>query len=138
MLRKIVAFISPVSALKKGMLERQPLPMGRKQFMEWSDRIIALAMIDADHESQRFALADMILHLNATEDHKEDGYFVKILRKVAVNQVADAMRKEIRDLAKARLVEAEAQVMSHNTDGEVTPTSEATVNVLEDPKLQAT
>ena len=88
--------------LVRGMQELQPLPLGMKAFEEWSDRIIDKAMIGADRDSQKFALADMILHLNATEDHKEDGYFVKVLRKVAVNQVADAKRKLIKETFEAR------------------------------------
>src|ERR1035438_8208296 len=82
---------------KNPLLERQPLPMGRKQFDDWSDRIISIANIVADTDSQKFALADMLLHLGPTESHKEDAHFVHYLRKVAVNQVADAMRNEIRE-----------------------------------------
>lgn len=83
--------------------KKRSLPLGVKEFHAWSDIIISGALIGADSESQKFALADMILHLNPTEDHKEDAYFIKVLRKTAVNQVADYMRKEIRDQAKARL-----------------------------------
>ena len=77
------------------MTEKRALPQGRKEFEEWSDRIIKSAMVMADAKSQKYALADMILHLGATEDFKEDAYFIKHLRKVAVNQVADAVRTEI-------------------------------------------
>ncbi len=86
---------------------KRPLPLGRKEFMAWSDRIIAAAMIPADVQSQRAALADMILHLGPTEDHKEDAHFIKTLRKVSVNQVAHALFVEIRDETKARIKAAE-------------------------------
>lgn len=92
------------------MNERRPLPMGKKEFHEWSDRIIAGAMIPgATVESQKFALADQLLHLGPTESHKEDAFFIHVLRKFAVNQVADAMRHEIRDEAKARLAKEEEE-----------------------------
>jgi hypothetical protein len=87
--------------LIKQMTEMRPLPQGRQEFEEWSDRIISGAMVKADVKSQKYALADMILHLGATEDHKEDAYFIKHLRKVAVNQVADAIRREIYEAKKA-------------------------------------
>lgn len=90
------------------MNERQPLPMGRKEFEEWSDRIISGAMIPgATPESQKFTLANLLLHLGPQESHKEDAFFIHSLRKFAVNQVADALRTEIRDSVKARLEKEE-------------------------------
>lgn len=95
---------TPKTAILDQMQERRPLPLGVKEFEEWSDRIISGACIPgATPESQKFALADMILHLGPTESHKEDAYFIHCLRKYAVNQVADEMRKRIRDQAKERL-----------------------------------
>lgn len=96
--------LTPVKTILEQMQERRPLPMGVKAFHEWADRIISGACVPgATVESQKFALADMILHLGPTESHKEDAYFIHCMRKYAVNQVADAMRKEIRDAAKERL-----------------------------------
>lgn len=90
------------------MNERRPLPMGRKEFDEWATRIISGALVPgATEESQRFALANLLLHLGPTESHKEDAFFIHSLRKFAVNQVADAVRVEIRDTAKARLAKEE-------------------------------
>jgi hypothetical protein len=78
--------------------------MGVTEFHEWSDRIMSGTLIPgATPESIKFALADMLLHLGPTESHKEDAFFIHSLRKFAVNQVADEMRKKIRDDAKARL-----------------------------------
>jgi len=92
------------------MHERRPLPMGRAEFEEWSDRIIAGALIPgATVESQKWTLANLLLHLGPTESHKEDAFFIHSLRKFATNQVADAMRNEIRDAEKARLAEKEKQ-----------------------------
>lgn len=102
--------------------KKKPLPLGMAEFEVWSDRIIALAMVDADAQSQKFVLADLITHLNATEDFKEDGYFVKVLRKMAINQIADAKRREIRDATKARLAaEEQAAVSAPQQNGDVTP-----------------
>ena len=114
--------------------ERRPLPMGVKEFEEWSDRIIAGAMIPlvegASTESLKFALADSILHLGPTESHKEDAYFIHMLRKAAANQVADFMRKEIRDAAKARLAKQEEENKLKLINGEK--------QVLADPSVQGT
>jgi len=100
-------FTSTDTILKQ-MQERRPLPMGVKDFHEWSDRIIAGACIPGvTPRSQKFALADMILHLGPTESHKEDAFFIHSLRKAAVNQVADEMRRSIRDDAKAELAKQE-------------------------------
>jgi hypothetical protein len=90
------------------LLERRPLPMGRQEFEAWSDRIISGAMLNADVESQKFTLANLLLHLGPTESHKEDAFFIHSLRKFAGNQVADAVRVEIRDKVKLRLAKEEA------------------------------
>lgn len=97
-----------VETIKHQLNDRRPLPMGREEFEVWSNRIITGAMIQATPESQKFTLANLLLHLGPTESHKEDNFFIHSLRKFAVNQVADAMRIEIRDAAKARL-EAEEE-----------------------------
>ena len=82
------------------LLERRPLPIGRKQFMEWSDRIISGAMVEADEESLRFSLSAMIMQLGPTEAFREDAYFILSLRKAAVNQTAHAMMMEIKEKQK--------------------------------------
>ncbi len=97
------------------MNESRPLPMGRKEFDEWSERIIAGALIpnaagkvfqiagleawdpDSEYsihlEGQKFALANMLMHLGPTESHKPDAFFIHSLRKFAINQVADTITK---------------------------------------------
>jgi hypothetical protein len=81
--------------IKKDLLEPYPLPLGRKEFDEWSDKIIDAACIPgATKESLKFALADMITHSKPNESFVPLGHFVHTLRKVAANQVAlDALRE---------------------------------------------
>ena len=57
----------------------------------------------ATHESQKFALAEMIMHMKPTDDHCEDSFFIKSLRKSAANQIAHAKMIELREGAKERL-----------------------------------
>lgn len=100
---------TPVELIQDQMLERRPLPLGRKEFEEWSDRIISGALIQADVRSQKFVLADVLLHLGPTEDHKEDAYFIHTLRKMAVNQVAIMIRDELKAQQQAELKAKEAE-----------------------------
>jgi len=100
--------LTPKSTILEQLNEKRPLPLGSTEFDEWADRIISGTLLDADADSMKFALANMLLHLGPTESHKEDAFFVHSLRKVAVNQVADAKRHEIQARAKARLAAEEA------------------------------
>lgn len=95
---------TPPEVISAQMLEPRPLPMGVKEFHDWSDRIIAGAMIHADAPSLKFALAEMIMHLKPTDSHCPDAHFIHSLRKGAANQVAYAMMQEIRDARKAALL----------------------------------
>ena len=101
------------------MLERRPLPIGRTQFHEWSDRIIAGAMVDASTRSQKFALAEMILHLQPTEAFKDDAHFILKLRKGAVNETVVAMMKEIKEEQEKekKLAEATAPTSGDDSGG---------------------
>lgn len=91
-------------------MELRPLPLGRKEFEEWSDRIISGALIPgATNESQKATLAGCVLHLGPTESHKEDAFFIHTLRKLAANQVAHAMFIEYQTIEKTRLAELEKQ-----------------------------
>jgi hypothetical protein len=80
-----------------------PLPMGMADFHNWADVIISQTGMTATVDSQKFVLANLILELPPDTDAKEDEYFIKRLRKVAANQVADNVRSEIRNATKARL-----------------------------------
>lgn len=86
-----------IDHIKEEMMEKRPLPIGRTQFIEWSDRIIAGAMVEASTRSQRFALASMLLHIGSVESFKEDAFFIHSLRKGAVNETASYMMKEIKE-----------------------------------------
>ena len=119
---------TPKSLVKDQLNEKRALPLGRTEFEIWSDRIISGACIPgATPESIKFALADQLLHLGPTVDFEADLYFIKCLRKFAVNQVADAMRTEIRDTAKARLEKAKLEAVP-SQPGEVTPSQQGVTN----------
>jgi hypothetical protein len=85
------------------MLEPMPLPLGITEFELWSERIISGTSLQADVDSQKFALATMLMHLPPTTDHECDGYFIKALRKSAINQVADQKMRELRANVKLKL-----------------------------------
>lgn len=83
--------------------EPRPLPMGRKDFEDWSDRIISGAVLPgATAESQKFALAGMLTHIGPTESHKPDAHFVHSLRVCAIKQVAIDIIRELNEAKKAR------------------------------------
>lgn len=99
---------TPTALISEQMNEPRPLPMGVTEFHEWSDRIIAGAMVPADHAGQKYALAEMIMHLKPTQDFCDDAHFIHTLRKGAINQVAYAMMEEIRASRKAALAAQES------------------------------
>jgi hypothetical protein len=85
-----------VGDITQQMLEKRPLPIGRTQFEEWSNRIISGAMIDASTRSLKWALCEMVYHLAPTEAFKEDAHFILKLRKGAVNETCAAIMREIK------------------------------------------
>ena len=99
-----------VGDMRDDRLERKPLPIGKTQALEWSDRIIAGAAVDADKETQRFALMGMLMQIAPTEAFKEDAYFMLALRAAAVKQTAHLMAQELKKdhEAKKKLAEATA------------------------------
>lgn len=129
---------TPPNAIRDQLLERRPLPIGKTEWEAFVDRIFSgLCVPGLTRESVAFALADQILHLGPTEDFKEDAFFIHALRKFAVNQTADDMRKEIRDIAKARLAKeeaekAEASKVTQLTLSEVTPNLTGAADVQKD------
>jgi hypothetical protein len=107
---------TPKDVVVSQMTEPRPLPLGRQEFEEWSDRLIAGAMIQGGKEDpkvfiegQKFALANMLLHLGPTESHKPDAHFIHSLRKVAVNQVAHMISLEIKEASNARVAAKKAR-----------------------------
>lgn len=86
----------PVADINAQMREPRPLPIGRTEFEEWAERIIAGAMIPgATAEDQKYALGGMIMALGPTESHKPDAHFIHSLRKVACSQTAHTIMQEI-------------------------------------------
>ena len=105
---------TPKEEIINQMNESRPLPMGLQEFHEWADRIISGALVPGGAEdpevfieSQKFALANMLMHLGPHESHKPDAFFIHSLRKFAINQVADTIRKELHQRAKERTAEKE-------------------------------
>jgi hypothetical protein len=95
----------PVDNISNQLKEMRPLPLGRSEFEDWSDRIISGAMLPIKADDQKYALANMIMQLGPTEHMKYDLHFISMLRKAAVNQVADEIRKEMYAKKQAALEE---------------------------------
>lgn len=114
-----------VGEFKEAMQEKQPLPIGKTQFIEWTDRIISGAHIEASVESLRFSLAAMLMHLGPTEAFKEDAFFILSLRKAAVNQTAHSMMQELK----------EAQEKKQAAESAAKPLEVISGAVLENEKL---
>lgn len=116
-----------VGDITEQMRERRPLPIGRTQFDEWSDRIISGAGVEASVRSMKWALAEMIFHCGPTEAFKEDAHFILKLRKGAVNETAAAIMREIKEnheLEKKKQAEATAPKLEVVADE---PVSDQTV-----------
>ena len=88
------------------MNEPRPLPMGQKEFVEWTDRIISGALIPCDdRDSLVAALSAMLMQLGPTESHKPDAYFIHSLRKAATNEVAHANFQALKKKKEAKAKE---------------------------------
>lgn len=118
---------TPKSALKDELTEKRPLPVGLAEFHEWSERIISGAMLTSTAESQKFALANLLLSLSPTIAFEADVYFIQCLRKTAVNQVAEFIREQTRNAAKARLLAEELK----QKQAEATAPPSSSAEVLE-------
>jgi hypothetical protein len=89
--------LTPKGVILTQMEEPRPLPMGMKEFEEWSARIISGALIPTEDEtSLKAALAAMLMALGPTEDHKPDSFFIHSLRKAAANEVAHSVFQQIK------------------------------------------
>jgi hypothetical protein len=110
---------TPKDVILRQMSEPRPLPMGRKEFEVWSDRIIGGAMIPgATPKSLKFALAEMVMHAKPTDSHIPDGYFIQCLRKSAANQVCWEIVKESQEEKKAAVMAAQTQMKVVTNVGE--------------------
>lgn len=101
---------TPVSVIRDQLREPRPLPTGMTEFEEWSDRIISGTMLTAEKDSLKFALASMLRSLPATEDHKEDIFFIKHLRRSAVEQIALAKMQALKEAAAAKFAIEKAKL----------------------------
>ena len=72
--------------LVSSLSRKRPLPVGMSEFEGWSARIIEGAMLSATEETQKFALASMLLQLPASEAFKDDGFFINSLRMAATTE----------------------------------------------------
>jgi hypothetical protein len=80
------------------LTEKRPLPVGVTEFHDWSDRIIKAAGLPSRLEDQKYVLANVICNnCGPAVAFESDAYFIAYLRKVAANQVADEMRKRIKE-----------------------------------------
>jgi hypothetical protein len=95
---------TPSSVILAQLNEPRPLPIGRAEWDIWSDRIISGACITqygASVRSQKFCLANLIMHLGPQEDHKPDIFFIKSLRKNCTMVTVNSIRQELFAEAKA-------------------------------------
>lgn len=90
-------------------------------------------MVKADPESQKFALAAMLLQLGQREAFKEDAFFITALRKSATDQTAQYIMKEIKDARAARMEEL---AHKQSSQGAVTPAKGVTDEVLRNAGIQ--
>lgn len=73
----------------KDDLKQMPLPLNMPEFEEWSDRIITKAALPTKNlDSQKFALAGMILQSSPHDYLRPDLFYINLLKKAAADQVA--------------------------------------------------
>lgn len=99
-----------------------PLPHGMDEFTEWSRSIISLSRAP-DNESTRFAVAVMILHMDAGEDRKPKHWFVKKLNKAATNELANAIAMDIKKKQQERVAQEAKDQAAEAQAREVLPAS---------------
>jgi hypothetical protein len=71
--------------------------MNIPEFNEWAERIIKAAELPTKNtETQRFALASMILQTAPHDFFRPDEYYVNLLRKAASDQLATQVMADIK------------------------------------------
>jgi len=103
------------------MNEKRPLPLGVQEWEDWADRIISGACLpeNVTQDTQKGALASMIMHLGPHESHKEDAYFIHGLRKSAASQVAHDRFSWYAAKVKAELKTKEEQELFEANKGKI-------------------
>ncbi len=107
---------------KQKLQEKHPLPVGVKEFHQWAERIINIAQLPSRIEDQKYVLANVICNnCGPAVAFESDAFFIAYLRKVAVNQVADQMRKDIYAARKQETTTPAPLAPPVGTNGEVVP-----------------
>lgn len=90
-------------------LEFRALPLNVPQFTEWSSRIIEAACLPTKNlETQKFALAGMILQTAPHDFMRPDEYYINLLRKAAADQLAMQVIEDLKLQREQRLKNSEA------------------------------
>jgi hypothetical protein len=85
----------------------KPLPRTLPEFDAWSDKIIKMANLPTSNtETQKFALAGMLLELRPETSSKSEIFFANKLKKAATDQLATQVIQDLRAKKQAR-IEAE-------------------------------
>lgn len=96
------------------------LPVGKTEMHKFMDDIIEISGQFADRDSMKFVLANMIQGLGNNTARVSKQYFANAMRKVAANQVAGDIFRDIK-LAQEELKKLKAEVTaptSGNNSGE--------------------
>jgi hypothetical protein len=98
-------FLAKVKLLLKQVRSYLPsqLPVGLTAFNAYADDIIELSGNFADKDSMVFAIASILIHIDAGTASVSKQYFVKRLRKSAANQVASQVFQDIKTKQQAAL-----------------------------------
>src|SRR5580692_1223711 len=105
---------------RKPLFQLYPLPMNVPQFNEWANRIIEKAKLPTkDIETQKFALAGMILQSSPEAFERPDEYYVNLLKKAASDQLATAIIQELQAQRRKR-IEASQKLEEQSKPSEVT------------------
>lgn len=91
------------------------LPVGMTEFNTWSDRIIKLSGQFADADSMKWTLATIALHLGPQASSKADIYFIRSMRKAAVNQVVSQAMQDIKAAQAQKLAQQQAEATATPT-----------------------
>lgn len=90
------------------------LPKTIPEFEAWSDKIIELANLPTQNtETQKFALASMLLQIKPDQSYKSNMYFASLLKKAATDQLATQVIDNLR-LARAQRLDKELKEGTEN------------------------
>ena len=96
------------------------------EFEEWSDRIISGVTFESKGEpnmirSIKHFLANSLMHIGPTEDHKSDAYFIKAVHVNAIKLIASAKvmgyQEEVKKEKAAAAEAKEAELVKQAVEG---------------------